>query len=106
MPDNLIPGSPFVVAMIERICESLRKEYVASGNLAMVAEYDKWQKAEDNPIFLAVAQERIKECIPLNVWQGWSREKRMQVIQQFLSPFQADVEILEKMMSEYQSSDC
>lgn len=98
IPDTDLPGSRFVVAMIERVFEAQRNIALASGNPTMLANLDTWQKAEENPLYVAAARERLKEC-PTNVWLRWSREERLSFVRQILSPLRAEQPLLEDLLS-------
>lgn len=98
IPDNDLSGSPYVVAMIERVLEAERKVATASGNQTMLANIDTWQRAEENPLYVAAARERLKEC-PKNVWLRWSREERLRFIRQILSPLRAEQPLLEELLN-------
>lgn len=76
IPDMDLPGSRFVVAMIERVFEAQRDVALASGNPAMLAKLDAWQRVEGNPLFVAATRERLKEC-STHDWLQWSREERL-----------------------------
>ena len=96
IPDTDLPGSRFVVAMIERAFEAQRNIALASGNQIMLANLDAWQRAEENPLYVAAARERLKEC-PTNVWLRWSKEERLSFVRQILSPFRAEQPLLEEL---------
>lgn len=98
IPDTDLPGSCLVVAMIERVFEAQRNVAQASGNSTMLANLDTWQKAEQNPLYVAAARERLKEC-PTNVWLRWSREERLFFVRQILSPLRAEQPLLEELVS-------
>ncbi len=98
IPDTDLPGSHFVVAMIERVFEAQRNVALTSGNPTTLANLDTWQTAEENPIYVAAARERLKEC-PTNVWLRWSREERLSFVRQILSPLRAEQPLLEDLLS-------
>ena len=98
IPDTDLPSSRFVVAMIERVFEAQRNVALASGNPTMLANLDTWQKAEENPLYVAAARERLKEC-PASVWLRWSREERLRFVRQILSPLRAEQPLLEDLLS-------
>jgi hypothetical protein len=98
IPDTDLPGSPYVVALIERVLEAQKKVAAASGNQAMLSNLETWQKAEENPLYVAAAKERIKEC-PQNVWLRWSKEERLRFVQQILSPLRAEQPLLEELLN-------
>ncbi|WP_234086366.1 hypothetical protein [Azonexus sp. R2A61] len=99
IPDRDLSGSPFVVAMIERIFEAVRNEAIASGNETMVSNCDRWKRAEENPILVAAVRERIREC-PQRVWSKWSREERTHFVQQLLSPLHAEEPLIKELLNE------
>lgn len=98
IPDTDIPGSRYVVAMIERVVEAQKDVAIASGNQTMLSNLDAWKKAEDNPLLVAAARERIKEC-PRNVWLRWSKEERLHFVRQILSPLRAEQPLLEELLN-------
>lgn len=98
IPDTDIPASRFVVAMVERILQSQKNLALAEGNQEALANLSQWQKAEENPLLLSAVRERIREC-PSGVWERWSREERLNYIQQILSPFTAEQALLEELLA-------
>ena len=98
IPDTDLPGSRLVVAMIERVFEAQRTAAKAAGNPTMLANFDTWQRAEENPLYVAAARERLREC-PANVWLLWSREERLRFVRQLLSPLRAEQPLLEDLLS-------
>ena len=98
LPDTDLSASSFVVAMIERALEAQREVALASGNTTMLANLETWQKAEENPLYLSAARERLKEC-PANVWLRWSNEERLCYVRQVLSPLHAEQPVLEELLN-------
>jgi hypothetical protein len=64
----------------------------------MLSNLEAWEKAEENPLLVAAARERIKEC-PRNVWLRWSKEERLHFVRQILSPLQAEQSLLEELLN-------
>jgi len=98
VPDTDLPASRFVVAMIERALEAQKNFALASGNTTMVANFETWQRAEENPLYVSAARERLKEC-PADVWLRWSNEERLHYVQQVLSPLRAEQLLLEELLN-------
>jgi len=98
IPDTDIPASPFVVAMVERILQSQKNLALAESNQKLLANLAQWQQVAENPFLLSAVRERIREC-PTAVWERWSREERLNYVQQILSPFTAEEALLEELLA-------
>lgn len=98
VPDTDLSASRLVVAMVERALEAQKGVALASGNTTMIANFETWQRAEENPLYVSSARERLKEC-PANVWLRWSNEERLHYVRQVLSPLQAEQALLEERLN-------
>lgn len=98
VPDTDLAASRFVVAMIERAVEAQKHVALTSGNTTMFTNFDTWERAEENPLYVAAARERLKEC-PANIWLQWSKEERLHYTQQILSPLRAEQPLLEELLN-------
>ncbi|MES2511963.1 MAG: hypothetical protein V4625_18710 [Pseudomonadota bacterium] len=99
IPDTDIPSSKFVIAMIERVFEAQMEVALANGDQLRVSSLAKWQAAEENPVLVADARSRLREC-PLLVWERWSKEQRLAHIRNVLSPLRAKDALLEELLGE------